>query len=88
MNTASNEQLRAEICSFLEAIVGRQVAPADDLRALGVDSIAFLELVIFLEKRLSIPLPLQILTAQPVTTVQALLDQISTLTISAQSVTS
>lgn len=82
------DKLRAEVCTFIEALVGRSVLPSEDLRSIGVDSIAFLELVIFLEKQLGIPLPLQLLTAHPLTTVQALLEHIVTLTASGQGVAS
>lgn len=73
MNSLSADDLRAEICSFLSSMLGREISPRDDLKANGLDSIAFLELVIFIEKRLKIPLPLDLLTAAPLTTVDALI---------------
>ncbi len=73
MNSFSADDLRAEICSFLSSVLGRDISPCDELKAKGLDSIAFLELVIFIEKRLKIPLPLDLLTAAPLTTVDALI---------------
>jgi acyl carrier protein len=73
MNSLSADNLRAEICSFISSMLGTEVASHDNLKAKGLDSIAFLELVIFIEKRLKIPLPLDLLTAAPLTTVDALI---------------
>lgn len=76
MNVQSGERLQDEICRFLSSILGSDVGPCDDLRAKGLDSVAFLELVIFLERSLSIPLPLELVTAAPLTTAQALSERL------------
>lgn len=70
------DELCSDICQFLGSMVGSEVRPEDELQSQGVDSIAFLELVIFLERKLSIPLPLDILTTKPLTTARALTEQL------------
>lgn len=80
MRAPSPTQLESDICSFVTTLTGETCAPDSDLKALGVDSIAFLEVVIFIEKKLSIPLPLELITTQPITTVSALAHQLAHLT--------
>ena len=63
----------------MSSLVGHECTPDEDLKALGIDSIAFLEVVIFIEKKLQIPLPLELITAQPVTTVTALTTHLTSL---------
>lgn len=72
----SSQQIQSEICAFLTSLLGKSCEPQDDLRALGVDSIAFLELIIFIEKKLHVPLPLDLITSQPVSTIHALTTQL------------
>lgn len=72
MQSFSEEHLQTELCAFITSMVGKPCAPHDELRALGLDSIGFLEVVIFLEKTLKIPLPLDLITSQPLSTVAAL----------------
>ena len=79
MQAVPPHEIEREICSFVTSLTGRACAPHDDLKAIGIDSIAFLELVIFLEKRLAIPLPLELITAQPITTISGLTVQLASL---------
>ena len=72
MSALSKEQAQTEICAFVASLLGRPCAHTDDLRSIGVDSIAFLELVIFVEKRFHVPLPLELITASHVSTVESL----------------
>lgn len=58
-------------------MLGEPCSPHDDLRAKGLDSVGFLELVIFIEKQLHIPLPVQIITSTPIPTVEALLARLA-----------
>lgn len=86
MRVAPLAQLESEICSFVTTLTGEACSPDTDLKSLGVDSIAFLEVVIFIEKSLSIPLPLELITSQPITTVSALAARLQTLTTPTQGV--
>lgn len=72
MSAPSEDQIQREICAFIASLLGRPCEPHADLRAIGVDSIAFLELVIFIEKRFKVPLPLELITASHLSTVQSL----------------
>lgn len=74
MSLPPAEQIASEICNFVDSLVGQRCSATDDLRALGVDSIAFLELVIFIEKRFKVPLPLDLITSHALST-PALLTQ-------------
>lgn len=79
MQTFSEEHLQSQLCAFIASMVGKPCTLHDDLRALGLDSIGFLEVVIFLEKTLKIPLPLELLTSQRLSTVAALTTGIANL---------
>jgi acyl carrier protein len=79
MPGSSYHHLESEICSFISSLIGHPCAPQDDLKSIGVDSIALLEVVIFIEKRLSIPLPLELLTDGPISSVAALTTRLSSL---------
>jgi hypothetical protein len=79
MQPFSEEHLQSELCAFITSMVGRPCAPHDELSALGLDSIGFLEVVIFLERTLHIPLPLELMTSQPLSTVAALATRVTTL---------
>ncbi len=68
--------MQGAICRFLSDMLGQPVAPHDELRAKGLDSVGFLELIIFVEKQFQLPLPLQLLSSTPVTTVEALVERI------------
>lgn len=72
MQPLSEEHLQSELCAFISSMMGKPCSAHDELHDLGLDSIGFLEVVIFLEKSLQIPLPLDLLTAQPLSTVAAL----------------
>ena len=72
MPQLSEEALKGEICAFITSMVGQPCAPLDDLRELGLDSVGFLEVIIFIEKTLKIPLPLNLLAGQSLSTVEAL----------------
>lgn len=80
MRALSQQQLESEICSFVTSLTGQPCARDTDLKELGIDSIAFLEVVIFIEKQLSIPLPLELITSRPITTVAALAAHLEFLT--------
>jgi acyl carrier protein len=86
MRALSQQQLESEICSFVTSLTGQPCAPDTELKELGVDSIAFLEVVIFVEKKLSIPLPLELITSRPITTVAALVTHLQFLTPEKQGV--
>lgn len=73
MTTPSRTHLQNEICRFLSDMLGEPCSAHDDLRAKGLDSVGFLELLIFIEKQLAIPFPIHILTSAPVPTVEALI---------------
>jgi acyl carrier protein len=66
-------------------MTGQRCDPDTDFKALGVDSVAFLEVVIFLEKKLSIPLPLELITARSITCVSGLVTQLEPLLSATQS---
>lgn len=76
MDREASEHIQNEICLFLGQMIGRPCTMHDDLRALGVDSIALLELVIFIENKFKIPLPLELITSTPMTTVAALIQHL------------
>jgi acyl carrier protein len=63
-----HEHIQIEICRFLSNLAGESVNPSDDLRSKGIDSVALLELVIYIERELKIPFPLDLLTSKPVNT--------------------
>jgi acyl carrier protein len=68
MSTSSAARVEEEIRSFVTGMLGTACGPDADLKGLGLDSIGFLELAIFIEKRFSIPLPLEIIAAgSPIT---------------------
>lgn len=77
MESLSAAALEQDICRFIAEMQGCKCLPSDDLKKLGLDSIAFLELVIFVEKRCRIPLPLELMAAAPLTTVSALVARIA-----------
>jgi acyl carrier protein len=79
MPGSSYHHLESDICSFISSLTGNPCTPKDDLKSIGVDSIAFLEVVIFIEKRLSIPFPLELLTDGPLSSVAALTTRLSAL---------
>lgn len=62
------EHIQDEICRFLSNMAGERIHPSDDLRSKGIDSVALLELVIYIERELKIPFPLELLTSKPITT--------------------
>lgn len=74
-----DQQIETEICSFVASLLGRSCEPQDDLRSIGVDSIAFLEVVIFIEKRFKVPLPLDLITSSHAATVRLLASHLATL---------
>jgi acyl carrier protein len=76
MSNMTTSQIQIDLCSFVTSLTGHRCDPDSDFRALGVDSVAFLEIVIFLEKKLSIPLPLELITATSITTVSGLVAQL------------
>ncbi|MFN4894392.1 MAG: phosphopantetheine-binding protein [Pseudomonadota bacterium] len=78
MEHDSRAHIQGAICRFLSDMLGQPVAPHDELRAKGLESVGFLELVIFIEKQFHLPLPLQLLSSTPVTTVEALVEQLVT----------
>jgi acyl carrier protein len=86
MTSLSKEYIEAEICRFLSDMLSQPVGPHDELRARGLDSIGFLELIIFIEKQLRIPFPIQLMTATPLTTAQALAERVVVLSQSADGV--
>ena len=86
MEHDSRAHIQGAICRFLSDMLGQTVTPHDELRAKGLDSVGFLELIIFIEKQFHLPLPLQLLSAAPVTTVEALVDRIVTTNPSAPGV--
>ena len=77
MENPSAADLEHDICRFVAEMLGCPCSPHDDLRKLGLDSIAFLELVIFIEKRCQVPLPLELMAAAPLTTVSALVARLA-----------
>lgn len=85
MRVLSSEQIQSEICGFVSSLAGQECAPDADLKGLGIDSIAFLEIIIFIEKKLHIPLPLELITSQPVTTVASLTRHLTSLLAERQS---
>ena len=85
MRLLSSDQIQSEICTFVSSLTGQECTPDADLKGLGIDSIAFLEVVIFIEKKLLIPLPLELITSQPVTTVAALTTHLTALLANRQS---
>jgi acyl carrier protein len=58
-------------------MLGQTVTPYEDLRAKGLDSVGFLEVVIFIEKELRIPFPLQLMSGSPITTVEAITEHLT-----------
>jgi acyl carrier protein len=76
MTNTPRAHIQVEICRFLSDMLGQHIAPHDDLRSKGLDSVGFLELIIFLEKQLDIPLPLQLMSGSPVTSVEVLVERI------------
>lgn len=76
MENSSVTNLEQDICRFVADMLDCQCSPHDDLKKLGLDSIAFLELVIFIEKRCQIPLPLELMAAAPMITVSALVERL------------
>jgi acyl carrier protein len=86
MNNLSKEDIQIEICRFLSDMLGQSVAPHDELRAKGLDSIGFLELIIFIEKQLKVPFPIQLMTATPLTTAEALTERVVALSQSAHGI--
>lgn len=72
MGNPSATDLEQDICRFVSEMLGCPCSQHDDLKKLGLDSIGFLELVIFIEKRCQVPLPLELMAAAPLTTVSAL----------------
>jgi len=77
MKTPSASDLERDICRFVAEMLGCPCSPQDDLRKQGLDSIGFLELVIFIEKRCQVPLPLELMAAAPLTTVSALVARLA-----------
>jgi len=68
MSTVNTARVEQEIRSFVTAMLGSECGPDSNLKQLGLDSIGFLELVIFIEKRFAIPLPLELIAAgNPIT---------------------
>jgi acyl carrier protein len=76
MKNISPPDLQTKMCGFLGDMLSQVVTPDDDLRSKGLDSVGYLELIIFLEKQLDIPLPLQLLSASPITSVADLTKRI------------
>jgi acyl carrier protein len=81
-NTEPPSHFREDVLRFLSQATGQTCTVKDSCADLGVDSVLFLELVIFVEKRFGIPLPLQLLTSHPLTTIQSLLDALEPLLVS------
>jgi acyl carrier protein len=68
-------------------MLGQTVTPHDELRAKGLDSVGFLELIIFIEKQLLIPFPIQLMTATPLTTAEALAERVLALSQNVHGIT-
>lgn len=68
MSPSHTDDVLSELCTFITSLVGQRCLEDSDLRGLGVDSIAFLELVIFIEKRFKVPFPLELITSHSLTT--------------------
>ena len=86
MTKISEEHIQGEICQFLSDMLGQSVTPHDELRAKGLDSVGFLELIIFIEKQLRVPFPIQLMTSTPLTTVEALAERVLALSQSAHGI--
>lgn len=68
MSHLSTARVEQEIRSFVTGMLGTECGPDSNLKELGLDSIGFLELVIFIEKRFSVPLPLELIAGgNPIT---------------------
>jgi|688.fasta_scaffold2325844_1 acyl carrier protein len=76
------EHIQSEICGFLSNLTGECVLSGDDLRSKGIDSVALLELVIYIERELKIPFPLDLLTSQPVNTARDLASVLHSMQVS------
>lgn len=69
--------LADELCRFLSTEVltsGTAVAPEDVLADLGVDSFSLMELVLFVERRFGVVLPMERLTPENTRSVRTLAD--------------
>ena len=75
----TSDAIGKELANFITSLIGAPVSQFDDLTNKGLDSVAFLEVIIFVERKLQIPLPLSLLTSAPLTTIAALSEQIVTL---------
>ncbi len=72
MNSAT---LETELCQFLSAEVLRteqSVGPDDTLAELGVDSFSLMELVLFVERRFGVVLPMDRLTPENTRSIRTL----------------
>ena len=75
MQTLSAAEIGTAICEFLESQVlsdGVAVTLETALDTIGVDSFAIVEIVLFLERRFELVLPLESLTPEHIRSVEAL----------------
>lgn len=68
MTSFNVEHIKGEICRFLSNMAGESIHATDDLRSKGIDSVGLLELVIYIERELKIPFPLELLNSKPINT--------------------
>ena len=72
---ASRQEIQGELCRFMgESILasGAPPGPDDSLAGLGVDSFSLMEIVLFIERRFGLVLPVGELTPENIASASAL----------------
>ncbi len=72
MKAVSETEIREAIETFLSGTMGVQVKPGESFAGMGVDSMAILKILFFLERELDISIPDSALTSENIYSIQTL----------------